>query len=161
VDVAVVNDPASETYFGWARQSSVVEIPEKGVDFYRTKEVPHGEVRIQWYLTKITGLWRRAYVYTPPDYDRDARTRYPVLYLQHGAGEYERGWTVPGRANFILDNLLPERWAKPIILMMDCGYASGPAKNRPLGVVEGKAMPSKTLAKPGIRGDRDEKNSTH
>ena len=133
VDGAIVNDPASETYFGYARQSSGIEIPEKGVDFYLPKDVSHGEVRIRWYLSKITGLWRCAYVYTPPDYDRDARTRYPVLYLQHGAGEDERGWTAQGRANFVLDNLLAERKAKPMIVVMDCGYASKPGEKPSAG----------------------------
>jgi hypothetical protein len=69
----------------------------------------------------------------PRDYDRDARTRYPVLYLQHGAGEDERGWTVQGRANFILDNLLAERKAKPMIVVMDCGYASRPGEKPSAG----------------------------
>jgi len=133
VDGVVVNDPASETYFGYARQSSGVEIPEKGADFYLPKDVPHGEVRMRWYLSKATSLWRRAYVYTPPDYDRDTRTRYPVLYLQHGAGEDERGWTAQGRANFILDNLLAERKAKPMIVVMDCGYASRPGEKPSAG----------------------------
>ena len=128
VDGAAVSDPSSETYFGWAKQTSGVEIPEKGVDFYLPKDVPHGDVRSRWYFSKTTGLWRRAYVYTPPDYDRNTRARYPVLYLQHGAGEDERGWSTQGRANFILDNLLAEGKAKPMIVVMDCGYASRPGE---------------------------------
>jgi len=126
VDGAIVNDPGSETYFGWARQTSGVEIPEKDVDFYLPKDVPHGDLRARWYFSKITKSWRRAYVYTPPDYDRSTRVRYPVLYLQQGAGEDERGWSTQGYANFILDNLLAERKAKPMIVVMDCGYASKP-----------------------------------
>ena len=81
-------------------------MPEAGGDFYAAKDVPHGEVRVRWYYAKTTQAWRRAYVYTPADYDRDSRARYPVLYLQHGAGEDERGWSTQGRANFILDNLM-------------------------------------------------------
>ena len=121
VDGTVVNDPSSETYFGWARQTSGVEIPEKGVDFYLPKDVPHGEVRVRWYFSKITGQWRRAYVYAPPDYDRNQRARYPVLYLQHGSGEDERGWSNQGRASFILDNLLAQGKARPMIVVMACG----------------------------------------
>jgi enterochelin esterase-like enzyme len=133
VDGTVVADPSSETYFGWARQTSGVEIPEKGVDFYLPKEVPHGEVRVRWYLSKTTGLWRRAYVYTPPDYDHNQRTRYPVLYLQHGSGEDERGWSNQGRAGFILDNLLAGGKAKPMIIVMDLGYAARLGETAPAG----------------------------
>src|SRR6266498_504422 len=87
----------------------------EGVDFYLAQDVPHGDVRVRWYRSKTTGQWRRALVYTPPDYDRNTRVRYPVLYLQHGAGEDERGWITQGRANFILDTLLAEKKSKPMI----------------------------------------------
>src|SRR6267143_3780941 len=69
IDGLAVNDPGSETYFGWAKQTSGIEIPDKDGDFYTAKDVPHGEVRICWYHSKITGQPRRAYVYTPPQYD--------------------------------------------------------------------------------------------
>lgn len=138
VDGTVVADPSSETYFGWARQTSGVEIPEKGVDYYLPKEVPHGDVRIRWYFSKTTQAWRRAYVYTPPDYDRDARARYPVLYLQHGAGEDERGWSNQGRAGFILDNLIAEGKAKPMIVVMDCGYAVKTGEQPPSSPAPGR-----------------------
>ena len=133
VDGAEMNDPGSETYFGWAKQCSGVEVPEKGVDYYLPKDVPHGDLRARWYLSKTTGAWRRAYVYTPPDYDRNTTTRYPVLYLQHGAGEDERGWGMQGDVNFIMDNLLAERKAKPMIVVMDCGYATRPGEQPPAG----------------------------
>jgi enterochelin esterase-like enzyme len=127
VDGLNVNDPSSYSYFGWGCERSGLEVPEKGVDFYEAKQgVPHGEVRARWYHSTITGKWRRAHVYTPPDYDKDARTRYPVLYLQHGAGENERGWIEQGRANFILDNLMAAGKARPMILVVDTGYASKP-----------------------------------
>ncbi len=133
VDGLAVGDPGSETYFGWGKESSGVEVPEKGADFYTVKDVPHGEVRARWYYAKTTAAWRRAMVYTPPEYDRNARARFPVLYLQHGAGEDERGWTNQGRANFILDNLIAERKAKPMIVVMEQGYATAP------GPVQGSA----------------------
>jgi enterochelin esterase-like enzyme len=123
VDGVTVNDPGSETFFGYGRQTSGVEIPEKSVDFYDAKDIPHGEVRALWYHSKVTGKVRRGFVYTPPGYDRAPDTRYPVLYLQHGAGEDERGWTTQGRANFILDNLIAAKKAKPMIIVMDNGYA--------------------------------------
>lgn len=136
VDGLRVNDPASYAWFGWGRETSGIEVPEAGVDFYDAKQdVPHGEVRERWYFSKLTGKWRRAHVYTPPDYDRKTRTYYPVLYLQHGAGENERGWVEQGRANFILDNLIASGRAKPMILVVDTGYAayvsiSGPSSFR-------------------------------
>ena len=123
VDGLIVNDTASYSYFGWGRESSGIEVPEVGADYYAVKEVPHGAVREHWYQSKITGKWRRAHVYTPPDYDKKSRTRYPVLYLQHGAGENERGWVEQGRANFILDNLIAAKKAPPMILVVDTGYA--------------------------------------
>jgi len=92
VDGVEVSDPASKTYFGIARDASGIEIPEKGVDFYTVKNVPHGEVREHWYFSKVTNAWRRCFVYTPPGYETQPGTRYPVLYLQHGAGEDETGW---------------------------------------------------------------------
>ena len=126
VDGVAVNDPGSETYFGWAKESSGVEVPEKGADFYAVKEVAHGDVRVHWYFAKTTAAWRRAYVYTPAEYDRNTQARYPVLYLQHGSGEDERGWTNQGRANFILDNLIAEGKTKPMIVVMEQGYATKP-----------------------------------
>ncbi|MEO2091022.1 MAG: alpha/beta hydrolase-fold protein [Gemmataceae bacterium] len=122
VDGVAMNDPGSETVFGWGRPTSGIEIPEKGVDFYDTKDVPHGEVRAVWYHSKVTGKPRRAMVYTPPGYDKGA-DKYPVLYLQHGAGEDERGWTTQGRVNFILDNLIAAKKATPMMVVMDNGYA--------------------------------------
>jgi enterochelin esterase-like enzyme len=124
IDGVPANDPASETYFGWGRQSSGLEVPDPTLDFYEAKDVPHGDVRIHWYRSGTTGQFRRVYVYTPPGYDADPMRRYPVLYLQHGAGESERGWTAQGRANFILDNLIAAGKAKPMIIVMENGYAS-------------------------------------
>jgi enterochelin esterase family protein len=128
VDGSYVSDPSSHTYYGTGRDASAIEVPEKGADFYEPKNVPHGEVRLRWYLSKVTGQWRRCFVYTPPDYDTKPRTRYPVLYLQHGMGEDESGWIFQGRANFILDNLIAGGKAKPMILVMDNGYASAAGK---------------------------------
>ncbi|HEY2015251.1 MAG TPA: alpha/beta hydrolase-fold protein [Bryobacteraceae bacterium] len=125
VDGVNTNDPGSETYFGYARQTSAVEVPEKGADYYEPKEVPHGEVRLRVYRSKVTGQWRNAYVYTPAGYDT-GRTRYPVLYLQHGSGENATGWTRQGHANLILDNLIAAGKAVPMIVVMETGYAFKP-----------------------------------
>jgi enterochelin esterase-like enzyme len=124
LDGVPVNDPASETFFGYGKETSGVEVPEPGADYYAIADVPHGEVRAKWYLSKTTGEWRRALVYTPPGYDRNTRIRYPVLILQHGAGEDESGWTRQGNAQFILDNLIAAGKARPMIIVMDRGYAA-------------------------------------
>jgi enterochelin esterase-like enzyme len=136
VDGVAVNDPGSETYFGWGRQTSGVEVPETGTDFYDAKDVPHGQVRAFWYHSRVTGTPRRAFVYTPPGYDANSKQRYPVLYLQHGAGEDERGWTNQGRANFILDNLLAAGKAKPMLAVMDQGYAGKAGAKPPANAFE-------------------------
>ncbi len=124
VDGVRVNDPASDIFFGTGRPTSGIEIPEAGVDFYYAKDVPHGEVRSRWYKSTVTGQTRHIMVYTPPGYDADREKRYPVLYLQHGGGEDETGWTRQGHANFILDNLIAAGKAKPMILVMEKGYAT-------------------------------------
>ncbi len=124
VDGVRVNDPGSDTFFGTGRPTSGIEIPEKGVDFYHPKDVPHGEVRSRWYKSTVTGQLRHIRVYTPPDYDSDPKKRYPVLYLQHGGGEDETGWSRQGHMNFILDNLIAEGKAKPMIVVMEKGYAN-------------------------------------
>jgi enterochelin esterase-like enzyme len=134
-----VNDPASETYFGYGKQTSGIEVPEAGAAFYSITNVPHGEVRAKWYLSKTTGEWRRAFVYTPPDYDRNRDARYPVLILQHGSGENETGWTRQGKAQFILDNLIAAGKARPMIVVMDRGYAIKP------GMASEKAGPNAWL----------------
>ena len=77
-----------------------------GLDSIRLQDVPHGQVREVWYNSKVTGTWRHALVYLPPNYDTQTKVRYPVLYLQHGGGEDETGWIRQGHANFILDNLI-------------------------------------------------------
>jgi enterochelin esterase-like enzyme len=130
IDGFQCNDPGSQTYFGWNTETSAVEVPDK-VDFYEPKEVPHGEVRTRWYLSKTTGQWRRAQVYTPPDYDGNARKRYPVLYLQHGSGENDTSWVKQGRVGFIMDNLIAAKSATPMIVVMENGMVATKAGAAP------------------------------
>lgn len=125
IDGAMVADPNSESFFGVSHMLSAIEVPAPDDDFYQPTNVPHGEVREKWYHSEVMDAWRRAYVYTPPGYDEDTATRYPVLYLQHGAGEDERGWATQGHMNFILDNLIAEGEAEPMIVVMDNGGGSG------------------------------------
>jgi enterochelin esterase family protein len=123
VDGAEVSDPNTHAFFGGGKPASGVEVPEPGSTYYSAQDVPHGQVREVWYNSKVTGTWRHALVYLPPNYDTQAKERYPVLYLQHGAGEDETGWVRQGNANFILDNLIAAKSCKPMIVVMAYGYA--------------------------------------
>lgn len=123
IDGAAVPDPGTNYFYGAGRWGSGVEIPAADYDFYSMKNVPHGQLIQELYFSKITQAWRRCFVYTPPDYDEKTSIRYPVLYLQHGSFEDETGWSAQGRANLIVDNLLAEQKAVPMIIVMDNGYA--------------------------------------
>ncbi len=152
IDGVDVCDPFSETFFGAGRVMSGIEVPEEGVDFYDIKNVPHGEVRSIWYLAKSTGENRHAYVYTPAEYDKNPDKRYPVLYLQHGMGEDRRAWSNQGRANFILDNLIAEGKARPMIIVMeDGGIAAGMGGGRRQGGPVQNARPAQGQA-PAAQG---------
>ena len=132
VDGVDASDAGSRAFFGGSRYVSAVEVPEPGSTYYSIQDVPHGQVRDVWYQSSVTGSWRHAMVYLPPDYDAQAKKRYPVLYLQHGGGEDETGWIRQGRANVILDNLIASGAAKPMIIVMAYGYAKragSPAPN--------------------------------
>ena len=122
-------DPASESFFGTGRMASAIDIPEDGVDFYDIKDVPHGEIRSRVYFSKTTGTWRNINIYTPPGYDENPNKSYPILYIQHGGGEDERGWAVQGKTNFILDNLIAEGKATPMIVAIPNGNATKPGVN--------------------------------
>lgn len=118
IDGVAVADPASETFYGMGRMVSAIEIPSRNGEFYALKDVPHGDIRIKHYFSKVTFDWRSMYVYTPPGYDTDTQESFPVLYLLHGGGEDQRGWSNQGRANFILDNLIAKEKAEPMIVVM-------------------------------------------
>ena len=128
VDGTEVEDPGSDIFYSNGYRS-VLEVPSPGEDFYLAKNVPHGDVREHWFYSKVTGTFRRMFVYTPPGYDKDCTARYPVLYLQHGAGELEMEWTHSGKANFILDNLIAEGKALPMIIVMNNGFATRPSES--------------------------------
>jgi enterochelin esterase-like enzyme len=121
IDGASVPDPNSLYYYGAGRWGSGIEVPAEDQEFYALKNVPHGQVREHIYFSKINEGMRRCFVYTPPGYDVDQEKRYPVVYLQHGGGEDETGWSNQGRVNLIMDNLIAEGKAKPFIIVMDNG----------------------------------------
>lgn len=124
IDGLAVADPASETFYGMGRMASGFEMPFAGDGYYAIKDVPHGDIRMKRYYSEVTGQWRRMYVYTPPSYDI-SRDEYPVLYILHGGGEDERGWGTQGRTDLILDNLIAEKKAKPMIIVMTDGNMGG------------------------------------
>ena len=120
VDGVKVAAPCSETFYGCSMMSSGVEIPypaEKQSWYELKAEVPHGQVARLRYQSKVTGSWKNMYVYTPAEYETSGKS-YPVLYLQHGGGEDERGWSNQGLTDIILDNLIAEGKAKPMIVVM-------------------------------------------
>lgn len=128
VDGASVPDPGSKYYYGAGRWGSGIEIPANDQEMYAMKDVPHGLVSELNYYSDITQSWRRCFVYTPPDYEKDPKISYPVLYLQHGSFEDETGWPGQGKANLILDNLIAAKEAKSMIIVMDNGYAFKPTE---------------------------------
>jgi enterochelin esterase-like enzyme len=141
IDGASVPDPGTKYFYGAGRWGSGIEIPAHDREIYAMKDVPHGLVSELNYYSKLTQTFRRCFVYTPPGYEADANKRYPVLYLQHGSFEDETGWPGQGKANLILDNLIAEKKAMPMIIVMDNGYAYKPQDNaagnaRPVSVFE-------------------------
>lgn len=131
VDGVAVTDPGSETFYGCGRQASGIEIPESTEEaaYYTfNKDIPHGQVRECRYYSHVEGAGRRCFVYTPAEYETSPDKSYPVLYLQHGMGEDERGWHRQGMMANILDNQIAAGNCVPMIVVMDygnCGYIHG------------------------------------
>lgn len=141
IDGATVTDPSTMTFFGSGWQNSGIEIPAPDAEFYAPKDVPRGRVSEQWYYSKVTGKWRRCFVYTPPDYSSNVKARYPVLYLLHGWGEDETGWYTQGHVDFIMDNLIGAGKAKPMIIVMDNLNAVKPGESAALFAGRGLVPP--------------------
>ncbi len=124
MDGGTFNDPGTLNFYGSTRWESGVEIPAHDQEFYALKDVPHGRVQLILFPSKSTDTQRRAFVYTPPDYDKNPDKRYPVLYLQHGWGEDETAWSNQGRANLIMDNLIAEGKIGPFLIVMTYGMTN-------------------------------------
>jgi len=124
IDGGIFNDPGTGNFYGSTRWESGIEIPAHDRDFYALKDVPHGRVQQILFPSKSTNTSRRAFVYTPPDYDKDHTKRYPVLYLQHGWGEDETAWSNQGHANLIMDNLIAEGKIGPFLIVMTYGMTN-------------------------------------
>ncbi len=130
VDGVAVVDPATDTFFGCNRLAGGIEVPEgpEG-DYYRPQQgVPHGQVRSIYYYAQSTGEWRHAMVYTPALYEQKKmqKKRFPVLYLQHGMGEDETGWSKQGHMQHIMDNAIAAGEAEPMIVVMESGDIKAP-----------------------------------
>src|SRR6266853_801454 len=103
---------------------SAVHVPGPGSLPWETNDIPHGEIHHHFYHSKIVGDDRGFYVYTPPGYEPHARQDYPVLYLLHGFSDAANGWSEVGLANVILDNLIAQGKAKPMLVVMPLGYGA-------------------------------------
>jgi enterochelin esterase-like enzyme len=125
IDGVALADPASESFYGMGRMASGIEIPSRDGAFYALRDVAHGDIRVKKYFSKATNSWREMYVYVPPGYDKST-DQYPVLYLLHGGGEDQRGWAMQGRTDLIMDNLIADHNAKPMVIAMLDGNMGGP-----------------------------------
>lgn len=114
---------------GYGFAVNYIDVPDPDLDFYLYKDVPHGAIRYETYFSSYTGTLRNCWVYTPPAYDIDVDKKYPVLYIQHGAGENETGWFWQGKLNYIIDNLLAEGKCEEMIVVCNCGYADAASGN--------------------------------
>ncbi len=124
IDGGKFNDPGALNFYGSTRWESGIEIPAHDKDFYALKNVPHGHVQQVLFPSASTNTSRRAFVYTPPEYQNDNKKKYPVLYLQHGWGEDETAWSNQGHANLIMDNLIAEGKIQPFIIVMTYGMTN-------------------------------------
>ena len=127
IDGASVPDPGSKYYYGASRWGSGIDIPAADEDFYTVKNVPQGSVNEVYYYSTVTEKMRHCYIYLPAEYRENPTKRYPVLYLQHGMGENETGWSAQGKTGIIMDNLIAEGKAVPFIIVMDNGLNAQPA----------------------------------
>jgi enterochelin esterase family protein len=124
VDGLITRDPSNVyTIRDVATITNVFIIGGGHADLYKVNKVPHGSVSKVWYTSPTLGSERRMTVYTPAGYEQNRKQKYPVLYLLHGAGGDEEAWMDLGRASQILDNLIAQGKAKPMIVVMTNGNA--------------------------------------
>ena len=121
IDGASVPDPGSKYYYGASRWGSGIDVPAADEEFYTIKNVPQGSVNEVYYWSSVTQKMRHGYIYLPADYYKNPNKKYPVLYLQHGMGENETGWSAQGKTGIIMDNLIAAGKAVPFVIFMDNG----------------------------------------
>ena len=127
IDGASVPDPGSKYYYGASRWGSGIDVPAADEAFYTVKNVPQGSINEVYYYSTVTEKMRHCYIYLPAAYRENPNKRFPVLYLQHGMGENETGWSAQGKTGIIMDNLIAEGKAVPFIIVMDNGLNAQPA----------------------------------
>jgi enterochelin esterase family protein len=132
IDGASVPDPGSKYYYGASRWGSGIDVPAADEDFYTVKNVPQGSINEVYYYSTVTESMRHCYIYFPAAYRENPDKKFPVLYLQHGMGENETGWSAQGKTGIIMDNLIAAGKAVPFIIVMDNGLNVRPA-NMPEG----------------------------
>ena len=121
IDGASVPDPGSKYYYGASRWGSGIDVPAQDEEFYTVKNVPQGSINEVYYWSTVTEKMRHGYVYLPNEYFKNPTKKFPVLYLQHGMGENETGWSAQGKTGIIMDNLIAAGKAIPFIIFMDNG----------------------------------------
>ena len=127
IDGASVPDPGSKYYYGASRWGSGIDVPAADEEFYTVKNVPQGSVNEVYYYSTVTENMRHCYIYLPAAYRENPTKKFPVLYLQHGMGENETGWSAQGKTGIIMDNLIAAGKAVPFIIVMDNGLNAIPA----------------------------------
>ena len=133
IDGASVPDPGSKYYYGASRWGSGIDIPAADEDFYTVKNVPQGSVNEVYYYSSVTQQMRHGYIYLPAEYYANPTKKFPVLYLQHGMGENETGWSAQGKTGIIMDNLIAAGKALPFIIFMDNGLNARKPGEQPMG----------------------------
>ena len=133
IDGASVPDPGSKYYYGASRWGSGIDVPAADEDFYTVKNVPQGSVNEVYYWSSVTESMRHGYIYLPAEYYANPDKKFPVLYLQHGMGENETGWSAQGKTGIIMDNLIAEGKAVPFIIYMDNGLNARRPGEQPMG----------------------------
>ena len=148
VDGVAIPDPINPRIKLRAKTSaSLLEVEDETPAFWEPRDVPHGAVEINWEKSKeIGGETRAIWIYTPPGYAQNTR-RFPVLYLLHGSNDTAAGWTMAGNANFVLDNLLADNKAAPMIVVMPFGHATPYGEPVPPGGVGNDALFEEYLLK--------------
>ena len=133
IDGASVPDPGSKYYYGASRWGSGIDVPAADEDFYTVKNVPQGSVNEVYYWSSVTESMRHGYIYLPAEYYANPDKKFPVLYLQHGMGENETGWSAQGKTGIIMNNLIAAGKAVPFIIFMDNGLNARRPGEQPMG----------------------------
>lgn len=123
VDGVACTNPEGLITYGCFGNIGFLDVPEKGETFWLRKDVPHGTIHYEYYISRENGRTKTAVIYTPPGYEERKNESFPVLYLQHGVGESEVDWIWSGKANYILDNLIAQDKTREMIIVMNAGYA--------------------------------------